>query len=169
MGASVACRTRDRWKHQAKPDPDPVRVPGAYVSRSLCEIKRPTSRDCSGDVEALCALRRQRSLCPGCEHEASERFGCFPRDPIRLLGDNRRWLLAGAARLLAVGLSRGAVSSGGSGSWLEPGGCWDHWYGLFVNGVHDLGVVDPAQIRRGDRKVGVPQLALDDDDRNTFA
>jgi hypothetical protein len=39
----------------------------------------------------------------------------------------------------------------------------DHRCGAFVDGVDDLGVVDPAQIHRGDRKVGVAELALDDE------
>jgi len=36
-----------------------------------------------------------------------------------------------------------------------------------MNGVDDLGVVDPAQVRRGDRKVGM--LALYDQQRDPFA
>jgi hypothetical protein len=38
-----------------------------------------------------------------------------------------------------------------------------------VNGVHDLGVIDPAQVDRGDREVGVPELTLDDEQRHAFA
>jgi hypothetical protein len=34
-----------------------------------------------------------------------------------------------------------------------------------VDGVDDFGVVDPAQVDRGDREVGVPELALDDEQR----
>ena len=35
--------------------------------------------------------------------------------------------------------------------------------------MDDFGVVDPAQVDRGDCKVGVPELALDDEDRYAFA
>jgi hypothetical protein len=38
-----------------------------------------------------------------------------------------------------------------------------------VNGVDDLGVVDSPQVRRGDPHVGVAELALDDEQRDTFA
>lgn len=31
---------------------------------------------------------------------------------------------------------------------------------MLVNGMNDLGVVDPAQVHRGDREVGVAQQAL---------
>jgi hypothetical protein len=58
-----------------------------------------------------------------------------------------------------------AVSDAGSQS--VAGG--DHGCGSFVDGVDDFGVVDPAQVDRGDRQVGVPELALDDQQRHTFA
>ena len=45
----------------------------------------------------------------------------------------------------------------------------DHGSRPFVHGVDDLGVVDPAQIHRGDREVGVAELALDDDEWHAFA
>jgi hypothetical protein len=32
-----------------------------------------------------------------------------------------------------------------------------------VDGVDDLGAIDPAQVRRGDAKVRMSKLALDDD------
>jgi hypothetical protein len=35
--------------------------------------------------------------------------------------------------------------------------------------VNDLGVIDPAEIRAGDGQVGVPELALDDQQRDPFA
>jgi hypothetical protein len=34
--------------------------------------------------------------------------------------------------------------------------------------VDDLGVIDPPQISRGDREVGMPELALDDQQRDPF-
>jgi hypothetical protein len=37
-----------------------------------------------------------------------------------------------------------------------------------VDGLDDLGAIDPAQIRRGDPKVGVSELALDDHQGNAF-
>jgi hypothetical protein len=44
----------------------------------------------------------------------------------------------------------------------------DHRRGALVDGVDDLGVVDPAQVHRGDRQVGVSELALDDQQRDSF-
>ena len=38
-----------------------------------------------------------------------------------------------------------------------------------MDGVDDLGVIDPAQIRRGDPKVCVLELALYDHEGNAFA
>jgi hypothetical protein len=38
-----------------------------------------------------------------------------------------------------------------------------------VDGMHDLGVVDPAQVHRGDPEVSVPELPLDDDQRHALA
>jgi hypothetical protein len=38
-----------------------------------------------------------------------------------------------------------------------------------VDGVDDLGVIDPAQIGGGDSEIGVPELTLDDNQRDTFA
>jgi hypothetical protein len=37
-----------------------------------------------------------------------------------------------------------------------------------VDGVDDLGAVDALQIDRGDAEVGVPELALDDEQRHAF-
>jgi hypothetical protein len=34
--------------------------------------------------------------------------------------------------------------------------------------MDDLGVIDPAQVRRRDPEVGMPELALDDQKRNPF-
>jgi hypothetical protein len=44
---------------------------------------------------------------------------------------------------------------------MGAGRSWDR--------VDDLGVVDPAQVDRGDGEVGVPELALDDEQRHAFA
>jgi hypothetical protein len=38
-----------------------------------------------------------------------------------------------------------------------------------VDGVDDLGVVEALQVNRCDAEVAVPELALDDDERHTFA
>jgi TRAP-type C4-dicarboxylate transport system substrate-binding protein len=38
-----------------------------------------------------------------------------------------------------------------------------------VNGVDDLGVVDPAQVHGRDPEVGMPELPLYDDERNALA
>ena len=51
----------------------------------------------------------------------------------------------------------------------EPGARRDHGCGSFVDGVDDFGVVDPAQIRRGNPEVGVSELALDHEQRDPFA
>src|SRR5947208_1196730 len=58
----------------------------------------------------------------------------------------------------------------GAGS-LEPERCadWDHRSAAGVDGVDDLAVVDPVEVDRGDAEVAVAELALDDDERHTFA
>jgi hypothetical protein len=38
-----------------------------------------------------------------------------------------------------------------------------------VDGVDDLGVIDAAQIHRGHAEIGVPELPLDDHDRDPLA
>src|SRR5918995_2160059 len=45
----------------------------------------------------------------------------------------------------------------------------DHRRAAGVDGVDDLGVVDALQIDRGDPEIGVPELALDDDQRHALA
>jgi hypothetical protein len=45
----------------------------------------------------------------------------------------------------------------------------DHRRWTLVNGMNDLGVVNPAQVHRGDREVGVAQLALDHEQRDPLA
>src|SRR5215216_7677046 len=45
----------------------------------------------------------------------------------------------------------------------------DHRRAPGVDGVDDLGVVDALEVDRGDPEVGVPELALDDDQRHAFA
>jgi hypothetical protein len=45
----------------------------------------------------------------------------------------------------------------------------DHGRWTLVDGVDDLEVVDPAQVRRGDPEIGVPQLPLDHQERDTLA
>jgi hypothetical protein len=37
-----------------------------------------------------------------------------------------------------------------------------------VDGLDDFGVVNPAQVGRGDAEVGVPELAVDDQQRDSF-
>ena len=39
-------------------------------------------------------------------------------------------------------------------------------FGPLTHGLDDLGVVDPRQVSRGDRKVRVPELALDHEQRD---
>lgn len=38
-----------------------------------------------------------------------------------------------------------------------------------MDGVNDLGVVDPPELRGGDSEVGVPELALDHDPWDAFS
>jgi hypothetical protein len=45
----------------------------------------------------------------------------------------------------------------------------DHRRGAFVDGVDDLGVVDSSEVHRGDREVGMSELALNDEQWHTFA
>ena len=51
----------------------------------------------------------------------------------------------------------------------ESVGGWDHGRGSLVDGVDDFGVVDAAEVDRGDAEVGVPELALDDDQGDAFS
>jgi hypothetical protein len=46
---------------------------------------------------------------------------------------------------------------------------WDHWRAAGVDGVDDLGAVDALEVDRGDAEVGVPELALDYQQRDAFA
>ena len=56
---------------------------------------------------------------------------------------------------------------------LAPRSCpfrgWDHRRGPLVNAVDDFGVVDAAEVERGDRQVGVHELALDHEQRYALA
>jgi len=45
----------------------------------------------------------------------------------------------------------------------------DHRCWPLVDGVEDLGVVNPAQVGAGDPEVGMPELALDHQQRDPFA
>ena len=70
-----------------------------------------------------------------------------------------------------LGVGRWAAPNGAAPGWFgsvrepKPVGCRDHRCGAFVDGVHDLGVVDPAQVHGGDPEVGMPELPLDDHER----
>jgi aryl-alcohol dehydrogenase-like predicted oxidoreductase len=57
---------------------------------------------------------------------------------------------------------------GKSASDHETRGGRDHLRGTFVNRLDDLGVIDSAQVRRRDRQVGMPELALDDQQRDAL-
>ena len=52
---------------------------------------------------------------------------------------------------------------------LQAVGGRDHRRRAFVDGVNDLSVVDPAEVHRGDREVGMPELPLDDEQRHSVA
>jgi hypothetical protein len=56
--------------------------------------------------------------------------------------------------------------------WLgleaQSGTGGDHWRPAGVDGGDDLGVVDPLQVGGRDAEVGMPQLALDDVERDAF-
>jgi hypothetical protein len=54
-----------------------------------------------------------------------------------------------------------------AGQELVTGG--DHRFGSLVDGLDDLGVVDPAEVSGCDREVGVTELALDHDQRDPLA
>jgi len=53
------------------------------------------------------------------------------------------------------------------GEEFSTGG--DHRLGPLMHGLDDLGVVDAAQVSRGDREVCVPELSLDHDERDPLA
>ena len=76
---------------------------------------------------------------------------------------------ASAARLARRMAGREArrASDGSSGA-PQTGGGGDHRRRASVDGVDDLGVVDPLQIHACDPEVCVPQLPLDDYHRHAF-
>jgi hypothetical protein len=83
----------------------------------------------------------------------------------------------------ALDRRRGSIG-GGAGRWAAPDGTalgWfgsvhdpkpvgrrDHRRGALVDGVHDLGVVDAAPVHRRDPEVGMPELPLDDHQRDAL-
>ena len=64
---------------------------------------------------------------------------------------------------------RFSASSRRSASGQELATGWDRRFGPLMHGLDDLGVVDATQVSRGDREVRVPELALDDDERDPLA
>jgi hypothetical protein len=67
-----------------------------------------------------------------------------------------------------------AAPDGAARDWFgsvcepKPVGRWDHRRGPLVDGVHDLGVVDAAQVHGRDPEVGMPQLPLYDHQRDAL-
>jgi hypothetical protein len=45
----------------------------------------------------------------------------------------------------------------------------DHRCRSFMHGADDIGVIDAPEIDRGDREIGVPELTLDDEQRDAFS
>jgi hypothetical protein len=72
----------------------------------------------------------------------------------------------GGPRAAPNGTARGRF---GSVREAKPVDRRDHRRGTLVNGVHDLGVVDPAQVHGRDPEVGMPELPLYDDQRYALA
>src|SRR5438045_2826256 len=58
---------------------------------------------------------------------------------------------------------------GASAAQRDPRVSGNHRRGPVVDGSDDLGVIDPAQITGRYCQVGVPELALDHDQRDPFA
>ena len=86
--------------------------------------------------------------------------------PFRLGQATPAWPAAATTRPHV--LLRSSYASGKSAAG-EFRCCWDGGCGPVVNGADDLAVVDPAQINDGDRQVRVPELLLDDQQRDPFA
>ncbi len=78
-------------------------------------------------------------------------------------GSGRTWRRAVAA---AKGDGGALLSSGFDAQGV---GGRDHWGGAIVDGLDDLGVVDPAQIHGRHPEIGMPELALDDDQWDALA
>jgi hypothetical protein len=55
------------------------------------------------------------------------------------------------------------------GSGAKRGVDGDHGRAASVDGVDDLGAVNALQVDRGDAEVGMSELALDDEQRDTFS
>jgi hypothetical protein len=97
------------------------------------------------------------------------------RDRLPLACNAMRCSAFGAG--VRVGGSRAAEAArwarpqwpGGSASEPKPVSGRDHRRWPLVNGVDDLGVVDPAEVHRRDPEIGMPELALYDQQRDTLA
>ena len=100
----------------------------------------------------------------------------------RALGINGKHLLAcpGGGLMTArdrarPDAGRRAAPNGAAPGWFgsvrepQPVDRRDHRRGAFVDGVHDLGVVDAAQVHGRDPEVGMPELPLDDHERHALA
>src|ERR687891_1680839 len=78
---------------------------------------------------------------------------------------------AGRVLLTASTGSRGTLSSSAAGLASDAQRALDghHRGAAGVDGVDDLGVVDALEVNGGDPEVGMPELALDDDQRHALA
>jgi hypothetical protein len=68
-------------------------------------------------------------------------------------------------------IARSARDPGDGPLWTDAksGVRGHHWCSACMHGVDDLSVIDPAQVDRGHAEIGMPQLPLDDRDRDPFA
>ena len=52
--------------------------------------------------------------------------------------------------------------------WPQAGAGWDHRRPAMVDSVDNLAGIDPLEIDRRDPKMGMPELSLDDRQRDRF-
>src|SRR5205807_7876152 len=142
---------RDRAAVHASPCPSPGRTPAP----------RPSGR-----------FQNRRNVCTGSAgaddsfHPPAGADRATPMATVRRR-PGRRGLRSLSSRIVCPPVRASEVLWSVLGN--EAGGGWDHRRWSFVNGLDDLGVVDAAQVGRGDPEVGVAELALDDDEWHAFA
>ncbi|MDQ6605351.1 MAG: hypothetical protein M3Z06_02235 [Actinomycetota bacterium] len=74
------------------------------------------------------------------------------------------WFVPSRVAAIALIMDQQPVAS----SEPEAGACWEHRWAASVDGLDDLAGVDALEVGAGNSEVGVPELPLDDGERNAF-
>src|SRR5271166_6806241 len=116
------------------------------------------------DADCVCTEQQARAGVPACPRHAP----LFASQGSFL--NYRRRQRGGSAGGSADGTSRPEVPACCSQlpCDLKPGACGDHRRGSSMDRVDDLGAVDSLEEDACDTEVGMAELALDDDERDSF-